>query len=108
MLGVLLAAIIAAPSPGNPAPISAADRFDLACAESAGWVLARDKDAQGQANEFATAAFYLGRLSGRDPSVDWKARVQSDAPLLPNDQHWHVQVLMGCFPPMRQAFAEPD
>jgi hypothetical protein len=108
MIGVLLAVAIATPSPGNPAPLSADAKFDLSCAESAGWVLARDASAEGQANEFATAAFYLGRLSGRDPNVDWKERVHSDAATLPNDQHWHVQVLVGCFPLMRDAFAEPN
>jgi hypothetical protein len=108
MIGVLLAAVIGLPSPGGPAPLSAAEKFDLSCAESAGWVLARDTSADGQANEFATAAFYLGRLSGRDPNVDWKERVHTDARTLPDDQHWHVQVLVGCFPLMRSAFAEPN
>jgi hypothetical protein len=107
MIGVLLAVVIAAPSPAN-ATLSPAEKFDLSCAESAGWVLARDSSTDGQANEFATAAFYLGRLSGREPDVDWKERVHSDAALLPNDQRWHVQVLMGCFPLMRKAFAEPN
>jgi hypothetical protein len=107
MIGVLLAAVIPGPAPAAPA-LSAVEKSDLACAESAGWVLARDPTADGQANEFAAAAFYLGRLSGRDPSVDWKERVRSDAPTLPNDQRWHVKILVSCLPLMREAFAEPE
>ena len=106
MISLLAAASILIADPAQ-ATLSPADAFDLSCAESTRWLTAHAPNEADSLRAFALSAFFLGRLSGRNPDVDWRQRFDSDAKSLPNDVAWHTKIASECLPLLRSMIPLP-
>lgn len=92
MIGLLILAAAA----GAELPLET--RYDLTCAESAvstlGWM--GDKNDEAHSNVLEVVAFYLGSLSGRDPSTDWMAAVRTDMTANRRTEIYYDETLKSC------------
>jgi hypothetical protein len=74
----LLAAAIATPAAAQPAPDPTRD--DLRCVIAVGMFAAQARnDADTKLGAAAGLGFFIGRLKGREPGIDLKARVLAEA-----------------------------
>ena len=82
MIKFLAALLLAAIAPAASAQPADPARNDLRCVIAVGMFAAQTKDQDSKVGSAAGLGFFIGRLKGREPGIDLKARVLAEANLL--------------------------
>ena len=100
---------LAAALAGTALAISPADRMDIACIQTATWLAAQDaKAGKPQTTARMMTIFFMGRLSGRSPSVQWVQVLDRELPTTSRSGSDHLRTMEQCMPIMREVLRVPD
>jgi hypothetical protein len=82
---------------------AAEEEVDLRCGESAAWIMDHADNDASKNHAFAMIAFYSGRLSVAAPDIDWNARFVRGMAELHDGEDPNARVLLVCLPQMTKA-----